>query len=138
MPSGSGRWNTPVYGRQQRHDCRGFLHDIVEDTDITLEEIEQRFGAEVRQLVEGVTKLSKFNFSSKTERLAENFRRMFLAMAKDIRVIVVKLADRLHNMRTLEHLSEEKQRSIALETRIFLLPWRTVWVSGALSGNWKI
>ncbi|MEG4860107.1 bifunctional (p)ppGpp synthetase/guanosine-3',5'-bis(diphosphate) 3'-pyrophosphohydrolase [Microcoleus sp. K1-B6] len=100
----------------------GFLHDIVEDTDITLEEIEQRFGAEVRQLVEGVTKLSKFNFSSKTERLAENFRRMFLAMAKDIRVIVVKLADRLHNMRTLEHLSEEKQRSIALETRDIFAP----------------
>ena len=100
----------------------GFLHDIVEDTDITLEEIEQRFGAEVRQLVEGVTKLSKFNFSSKTERLAENFRRMFLAMAKDIRVIVVKLADRLHNMRTLEHLSEERQRSIALETRDIFAP----------------
>ncbi|MDP8934453.1 MAG: HD domain-containing protein, partial [Cyanobacteriota bacterium] len=100
----------------------GFLHDIVEDTDITLEEIEQRFGAEVRQLVEGVTKLSKFNFSSKTERLAENFRRMFLAMAKDIRVIVVKLADRLHNMRTLEHLSEEKQRTIALETREIFAP----------------
>jgi guanosine-3',5'-bis(diphosphate) 3'-pyrophosphohydrolase len=100
----------------------GFLHDIVEDTDITLEEIEQRFGAEVRQLVEGVTKLSKFNFSSKTERLAENFRRMFLAMAKDIRVIVVKLADRLHNMRTLEHLSEEKQRTIALETRDIFAP----------------
>jgi len=100
----------------------GFLHDIVEDTHITLEEIEQRFGAEVRQLVEGVTKLSKFNFSSKTERQAENFRRMFLAMAKDIRVIVVKLADRLHNMRTLEHLSEEKRRSIALETREIFAP----------------
>ncbi|OCR00849.1 (p)ppGpp synthetase [Oscillatoriales cyanobacterium USR001] len=100
----------------------GFLHDIVEDTHVTLDDIEQRFGAEVRQLVEGVTKLSKFNFSSKTERQAENFRRMFLAMAKDIRVIVVKLADRLHNMRTLEHLSEEKRRSIALETREIFAP----------------
>uniref|UniRef100_A0ACD5GNB5 HD domain-containing protein n=1 Tax=Desertifilum tharense IPPAS B-1220 TaxID=1781255 RepID=A0ACD5GNB5_9CYAN len=69
----------------------GFLHDVVEDTDVTPEEIEQRFGTEVRHLVEGVTKLSKFTFSSKTERQAENFRRMFLAMAKDIRVIVVKL-----------------------------------------------
>jgi GTP pyrophosphokinase len=100
----------------------GFLHDVVEDTDITPEEIEQRFGQEVRILVEGVTKLSKFNFSSKTERQAENFRRMFLAMAQDIRVIVVKLADRLHNMRTLEHLSKEKQRQIALETREIFAP----------------
>ncbi|MDY6805191.1 MAG: bifunctional (p)ppGpp synthetase/guanosine-3',5'-bis(diphosphate) 3'-pyrophosphohydrolase [Cyanobacteriota bacterium] len=100
----------------------GFLHDIVEDTDVTVEEIEQRFGSDVALLVEGVTKLSKFNFSSKTELQAENFRRMFLAMAKDIRVIVVKLADRLHNMRTLQHLRPEKQRSIAIETREIFAP----------------
>ncbi|HEY9908252.1 MAG TPA: bifunctional (p)ppGpp synthetase/guanosine-3',5'-bis(diphosphate) 3'-pyrophosphohydrolase [Thermosynechococcaceae cyanobacterium] len=100
----------------------GFLHDVVEDTDITPEELEQQFGPEVRSLVEGVTKLSKFNFSSKTERQAENFRRMFLAMAQDIRVIVVKLADRLHNMRTLEHLCDEKRRRIALETREIFAP----------------
>lgn len=100
----------------------GFLHDIVEDTQVSIEEIEQRFGSEVALLVEGVTKLSKFNFSSKTELQAENFRRMFLAMAKDIRVIVVKLADRLHNMRTLQHLPPQKQRSIALETREIFAP----------------
>ena len=100
----------------------GFLHDVVEDTEVTTEEIEQLFGAQVRQLVEGVTKLSKFNFSSTTERQAENFRRMFLAMATDIRVIVVKLADRLHNMRTLEHLKPEKQRRISLETREIFAP----------------
>ena len=100
----------------------GFLHDVVEDTDVSAEEIGSLFGVEVQQLVEGVTKLSKFNFSSKTERQAENFRRMFLAMAADIRVIVVKLADRLHNMRTLEYLKPAKQHQIALETREIFAP----------------
>ena len=94
----------------------GFLHDVVEDTDVSADEIEAHFGVEVRRMVEGVTKLSKFQFNSKTERQAENFRRMFLAMAQDIRVIVVKLADRLHNMRTLQHLPREKQIQKACET----------------------
>ena len=112
----------------------GFLHDVVEDTDITIEEIEARFGTEVRQLVEGVTKLSKINFKSKTESQAENFRRMFLAMAQDIRVIVVKLADRLHNMRTLEYMSESSRRRSAQETRDIFAPlanrlgiWQIKW-----------
>jgi GTP diphosphokinase / guanosine-3',5'-bis(diphosphate) 3'-diphosphatase len=112
----------------------GFLHDVVEDTEVTIEEIEQQFGAEVRRLVEGVTKLSKINFKSKTESQAENFRRMFLSMAQDIRVIVVKLADRLHNMRTMEVMSEESRRRNALETRDIFAPlanrlgiWRFKW-----------
>lgn len=101
----------------------GFLHDVVEDNeDVSPQHIEDLFGSNVRQLVEAVTKLSKFNFSNKTERQAENFRRMFLAMAQDIRVIVVKLADRLHNMRTLDFLPSEKQKAIARETKEIFAP----------------
>jgi GTP diphosphokinase / guanosine-3',5'-bis(diphosphate) 3'-diphosphatase len=100
----------------------GFLHDVVEDTEVKIEEIESRFGTETAHLVEGVTKLSKFEFSSKTEQQAENFRRMFIAMAQDIRVIVVKLADRLHNMRTLDHLRTDRQQAISQETRDIFAP----------------
>ena len=95
----------------------GFLHDVVEDTDVTPDEIEQHFGAEVRALVEGVTKLGGIHFTNRTEAQAENLRRMFLAMASDIRVVLVKLADRLHNMRTIGALKPEKQQRIARETR---------------------
>lgn len=92
------------------------LHDTVEDTLTTLNQIQERFGPEVATLVDGVTKISRIDFSSREERQAENFRKMIFAMARDIRVILVKLADRAHNMRTLSYLSEEKQREISSET----------------------
>ncbi|MBI4211634.1 MAG: bifunctional (p)ppGpp synthetase/guanosine-3',5'-bis(diphosphate) 3'-pyrophosphohydrolase, partial [Deltaproteobacteria bacterium] len=92
------------------------LHDTVEDTVATLEEIERHFGAEVKSLVDGVTKLSKIRFSTSEEKQAENFRKMIMAMAQDIRVILIKVADRLHNMRTLQHLAEDRQVAIAQET----------------------
>ncbi len=94
----------------------GLLHDVVEDTLTTIDRIEELFGAEVAHVVEGVTKISTIPFSSSEERQAENFRKMLLAMVDDIRVILVKLADRLHNMRTLHHLPEERRIKIAQET----------------------
>jgi len=100
----------------------GLLHDVVEDTLTTIERIEELFGPEVAHVVEGVTKISAIPFSSSEERQAENFRKMLLAMVDDIRVILVKLADRLHNMRTLNHLSEERRVKIAQETRDIYAP----------------
>src|SRR5712691_676978 len=100
----------------------GLLHDVVEDTLTTIERIQELFGPEVAHVVEGVTKISAIPFSSSEERQAENFRKMLLAMVDDIRVFLVKLADRLHNMRTLSHLPEERRITIAQETRDIYAP----------------
>ncbi|HEV8474442.1 MAG TPA: bifunctional (p)ppGpp synthetase/guanosine-3',5'-bis(diphosphate) 3'-pyrophosphohydrolase [Methylomirabilota bacterium] len=94
----------------------GLLHDVLEDTGATKTELEREFGKEIAELVDGVTKISKLAFSSREERQAENFRKMLVAMARDLRVLMIKLADRLHNMRTLDYLPPDKSRKIAQET----------------------
>src|SRR5213078_4887250 len=94
----------------------GLLHDSVEDTSVTVVDIRKEFGEQVAHIVEGVTKISQIDFHSREEQQAENLRKMMLAMVDDIRVVLIKLADRLHNMRTLEHLQPDRQHKIAEET----------------------
>jgi len=112
----------------------GLLHDVPEDCGVSIEEMTERFGAEVASLVEGVTKLKKIEFSTAEEKQAENLRKLFLGMAGDVRVIIIKLADRLHNMRTLDPFPEKRKREIASETLHILAPiahrlgiWRIKW-----------
>ncbi|HLY38449.1 MAG TPA: bifunctional (p)ppGpp synthetase/guanosine-3',5'-bis(diphosphate) 3'-pyrophosphohydrolase [Candidatus Binatia bacterium] len=115
------------------------LHDTVEDTLATLPEIEERFGGEIAGLVDGVTKIGQINFTSREEKQAENFRKMLLAMARDIRVILIKLADRTHNMRTLGHLAPERQAEIAQETLDIYAPLAhrlgIYWIKSDLEDN---
>jgi GTP diphosphokinase / guanosine-3',5'-bis(diphosphate) 3'-diphosphatase len=109
-------------GLDEASICAALLHDTIEDTDATHEELTELFGADVAELVEGLTKLSKVAFNQREERQAESFRKMLVATARDIRVLLIKLADRLHNMSTLEHLSAEKRERIAQETRDIYAP----------------
>jgi guanosine-3',5'-bis(diphosphate) 3'-pyrophosphohydrolase len=100
----------------------GLIHDVVEDTSITVEDVEREFGSEVAAIVDGLTKIASLPFGTSQERQVENYRKLLLSIAKDARVILIKLADRLHNMRTLEHLAPEKRARIALETRDLYAP----------------
>ncbi len=102
--------------------CAALLHDVVEDTDLTNEDLAREFGDVIAQMVAGVTKLGSIRFTSIEEKQAENYRKMFLAMGKDIRVILIKLADRLHNMRTLKYLTPERQVANAKETMELYAP----------------
>src|SRR5438067_6123895 len=100
----------------------GLLHDVLEDTLTTKETLQQHFGDDIAELVDGVTKISRYNFVSKEEQQAETFRKMLLAMVSDLRVVLVKLADRLHNMRTLQYLPEERRVAVAKETMEIYAP----------------
>ena len=109
-------------GLDDQSICAALLHDVVEDTPVTHQDLINEFGIEIAEMVDGVTKLSKLNYESIEEAQVENYRKMFLAMGKDIRVIMIKLSDRLHNMRTLKYLSRDRQIANAKETMELYAP----------------
>ena len=111
----------------------GLLHDVIEDTAYTYDDIAKNFGKEIANLTEGVTKLGKIPFSSREEQQAENLRKMLMAMSEDIRVIIIKFADRMHNLSTLEYVSPQKQRDKALETMEIYAP-----IAHRLGRYWKV
>ena len=110
------------YGMDTETIVAGILHDVVEDTDVSIEEIRKNFNNEIAKLVNGVTKISKIACVTQEDKKTENIRKMIVAMAEDIRVIIIKLADRLHNIRTIEYLREQKRRDKALETMEIYAP----------------
>lgn len=114
------------------------LHDTVEDTELTSNDLVLEFGEEISDLVNGVTKLTQLELSSEDTKQAENFRKLLLAISKDVRVLLVKLADRLHNMRTLGSLRDEKKRRIALETMEIYAPLAALSACSTFVTNWKI
>ena len=117
--------------------CAALLHDVVEDTDYTTEDIENIFGPKIAQIVDGLTKISGGIFGEQASAQAENFKKLLLTMSEDIRVILIKICDRLHNMRTLESQPANKQYKIAGETLYIYAPLPTAWVLTRLSQNWR-
>ena len=115
----------------------GLLHDVLEDTATTKAVLAERFGGDIAELVDGVTKIGKLAFASREERQAENFRKMLVAMARDIRVLMIKLADRLHNMRTLEYLPADKQRRSPGRRSTSTRRWPTASAWRRSRGSWR-